>query len=135
MTNNALEAGAELWACRRPCGYDTTYGNLSIAFSGATSSARALGRIADRLHARRIDGMLTKAGGQVEWNDANIEALSSEYRSARMAQREAEGLTLPHGADRTLTPEQVSAVLDDDPHLWRLYIAPHCDHLIHTEPR
>jgi hypothetical protein len=128
-------AGAELWARRRPCGYDTTYGHLSIALTGSATSARVLGTIANELHVRGIDGMLTKAGGQVDWNAANDETLTCEYQAARVARRDTEGLTLPHGTERTLTPEQVKAVLADDPNLWRQYVEPRCDHLVLTKPR
>jgi hypothetical protein len=131
----SLMTGAELWAHRRPCGYDTTYGNLSVALTGSVTSRRALGRVADKLHTRGIDGMLTKSDGLVDWNAANDESLTTEYQAARMAQRDAEGLTLPHGAERTLTPEQVKAVLADDPNLWRQYVEPRCAHLVHTEQR
>jgi hypothetical protein len=79
--------------------------------------------------------MLTKSGGEAGWNAANERSLTADYRASRIAQRQIEGLSLPHGPDRTLTAEQVRAVLDDDPNLWRLYVQPRCEHLVHTAAR
>ena len=72
-----------------------TYGNLSIALTGSKTSARAIGQIADKLHTQGIDGMLTKASGEVEWNDDNEQRLSTGIEPRVSRDASSKGLACP----------------------------------------